>query len=70
MKTFTLEEAGYQVAVLRGMGYWEAAFTHKRDKDGKPTGLFIVMPGELIGTPVRYTRNMKNSTKCLQKQAP
>ena len=56
-KTYSLEEAGYAVATLRQARHTEAVFTHQRDKDGRPTGRFIVDAGPQTDVPLRVLRS-------------
>ena len=57
VKTYSLEDAGYAVAILRQAGHTTATFTHERDNDGRPTGRFIVDSGPLTDVPLRVLRS-------------
>lgn len=57
MKTHTLEAAAYYQCRLRMNGYPNAKFYHQRHPTGRPTGRFIVVPGEHTDLPARLLKS-------------
>ena len=55
-RVYTLEQAAYIQCCLRQQGYLDASFTHQRDRRGRPTGHFVVTPGEHTDLPARLLR--------------
>ena len=55
-RAYTLERAAYEQCRLRMQGYLAARFLHQRDRQGRPTGRFVIEPGEHVDLPARLLR--------------
>lgn len=62
-RTYTLEAAAYEVCQLRMAGYSDAKFYHHRLKNGKPTGRFIIVPGEHVDIPAKTLKAIQQAAQ-------